>query len=218
MNQFLSSKGFSLNELMVVIAIIAILASTIYVSFVGASASGRDAKRQADLRNLQVAVEQYKNKYGRYPAAGCGVAEGAWAQESTTCTDYISGITPEFMARLPRDSRASAGTGFAYRTNAAAGTVEAGAVYKIVVDGTIESETVTIGHPFYSCSTDLVVCGTGCTSVAERSYGVWGGFAINATAGGGIDEFAPNVRQLIETNAARDTILLPTSQVICAQP
>lgn len=207
MNRFSQIRGFSLNELMVAIAIIAILASVIYVSFVGASGTGRDTKRQADLRNLQVAIEQYNQKYGRYPAAGCISLPGPWRQEDT-CPDYVTGLTPEFMSRLPRDSRGGSGLGYAYRTNAE------GTVYKLVVDGTVESETVTAGHPFYSCSTDLIVCDSGCTGTADRSYGVWGGFALQAPA----DQFAPNPLASLSSPLQVTTALAPTRDVICSQP
>ncbi len=59
--------GFTLIELLVVIAIIGILASIITVSLTSARAKGRDAKRIADIRTIQLALENYYSDNGYYP-------------------------------------------------------------------------------------------------------------------------------------------------------
>ena len=62
-----NNKGFTLIELLVVIAIIGILATLAIVSLTTARSSSRDAKRIADLKQLQTALELYYNDYGSYP-------------------------------------------------------------------------------------------------------------------------------------------------------
>lgn len=63
-----AQAGFTLIELLVVIAIIGLLSSVILASLNGARQKGRDARRQADLKQLQVALELYYSNNGSYPA------------------------------------------------------------------------------------------------------------------------------------------------------
>ena len=65
--QIQNKKGFTLIELLVVIAIIGILATLAVVALSTARSSSRDAKRIADLKQLQTALELYYNDYGSYP-------------------------------------------------------------------------------------------------------------------------------------------------------
>ena len=62
-----STKGFTLIELLVVIAIIGVLASIVMVSLSGAKSKSRDAKRQADIKNIQLALSLYYSDNGMYP-------------------------------------------------------------------------------------------------------------------------------------------------------
>ena len=61
------SKGFTLIELRVVIAIIGILASIITGSLASARARGRDAKRVADIKNIELALKLYYADNLKYP-------------------------------------------------------------------------------------------------------------------------------------------------------
>jgi len=62
-----NKSGFTLVELLVVIAIIAILATLAIVALQQARKSARDAKRIADVRQMQTALELYFNDWGQYP-------------------------------------------------------------------------------------------------------------------------------------------------------
>lgn len=61
------SRGFTLIEMLIVITIIAVLASMILVGMGGARAKARDARRIGDLHNIQNALELYYANYGTYP-------------------------------------------------------------------------------------------------------------------------------------------------------
>ena len=60
-------RGFTLIELMVVIAIIGILASIVLAGLGTAKQSGRDAKRISDIKNIQLALAEYYGDNLKYP-------------------------------------------------------------------------------------------------------------------------------------------------------
>lgn len=161
---------------MVVITIVAILAAIVYSNVGAASPKARDAERQADIRNLQTAIEQYKQKNGRYPAMGCTPGSDQISSESD-CATYVASLAPEFITVLPKDTRRGTGGGYGYVTNAD------GTSYKVMALGTVESETVTASHPFKRCENSGVgICGSSgvCSpsnSEYQTTYALWGGFA-----------------------------------------
>ena len=81
-----SAQGFTLIELMVVISIIAILATIGLFSIRNAQASARDAKRTAAITGIQVALERYYSDTQLYPNTDC-------AGVITTLASYL-GATP----------------------------------------------------------------------------------------------------------------------------
>jgi len=60
-------RGFTLIELLVVVAIIGLLSSVVMASLNSARVKARDAKRAAEIRQIQIAVESYYNDNGHYP-------------------------------------------------------------------------------------------------------------------------------------------------------
>ncbi|MEK7560809.1 MAG: prepilin-type N-terminal cleavage/methylation domain-containing protein [Patescibacteria group bacterium] len=71
-NFFKQRKGFTLIELLVVIAIIGILASIVLASLNQARRKSRDARRIADVKQIQLALELYFDDNQTYPA-GTGI-------------------------------------------------------------------------------------------------------------------------------------------------
>lgn len=88
-----NAKGFTLIELLVVIAIIGLLASIIMVSLSSAKAKSRDARRQADLKSIQLALSLYYNDNGMYPMN----------IYSTSGAAPSSGLAPTYLPVVPTD-------------------------------------------------------------------------------------------------------------------
>jgi prepilin-type N-terminal cleavage/methylation domain-containing protein len=123
-----TSRGFTLIELLVVIAIIGILSSVVLASLNDARQKSRDAKRIADVKQLQLANELYFDSNGSYaitladlapdfisvvptdPVGGGSylyAALGA-AAACTTSTDYHLGATLEQTTHTALGSDADA--------------------------------------------------------------------------------------------------------------
>lgn len=102
----MKQKGFTLIELLVVIAIIGLLASVVLVSLNSARKKARDAKRIADIKQMQKALEFYNDKYGHYPD---GDGDGCWGWDigNQTLPFLNNGSLNEFMSKPPIDPSAT---------------------------------------------------------------------------------------------------------------
>lgn len=114
-------SGFTLIELLVVIAIIGVLSAIVLTSVNRVRMKSRDARRVADMRTIQTALELYFSDYGRYPshnsdasqAPGSSITCDTWdcsnqlAQSDPTCTNdpnpcegaqFLSVLIPKYLA------------------------------------------------------------------------------------------------------------------------
>jgi len=177
MSNTLNRAGFTLVEIMVVITIISILTSVLYVSFNAARENSRDQVRQSDLKQLQLAIELYKAQNGSYPDSGCGAADSHFAGPGpaapgnyTSCSDWIDGLTPEFIAELPSDptSESETGKGFYYRSD--------GSKYKILVKNSVERNFITsYNQNFARCPgpSGNAACPAGTAPRSENTYALY---------------------------------------------
>ncbi len=60
-------NGFTLVEILIVVAILAFLAVTTIGFFLPQISKGRDAKRKGDLDRIKIAIEEYEKDYNCYP-------------------------------------------------------------------------------------------------------------------------------------------------------
>ena len=99
------NSGFTLIELLVVIAIIGMLSSVVLASLNSARAKARDAKRIADLKELQKALEFYFDDNRQYPPHDSG------AEVTSSLTELVSDYIPE----LPTDPTRTGVNGYRYQ-------------------------------------------------------------------------------------------------------
>ena len=97
------NAGFTLIELLVVIAIIGVLASTVLASLNSARMKARDARRIADLKQIQLALEFYFDANGYYPQSGCGWDCNGYSYSFDATWDTLATNLRPYIATLPRD-------------------------------------------------------------------------------------------------------------------
>ena len=100
-------KGFTLVELLVAIAVIGLVATLSMVSLQSARIQARNTRRLTDLRQIRSALELYQNDHQGYPVStgGAGVWDGLYSSWGDSSTNWIDGLSPTYIAQLPRDPR-----------------------------------------------------------------------------------------------------------------
>lgn len=84
--------GFTLIELLVVIAIIGILASIVLASLNSARVKARDARRIADIRQIQLALELFADANSQSYPAGDEAGASSVSDFAAIATKYISAV------------------------------------------------------------------------------------------------------------------------------
>jgi prepilin-type N-terminal cleavage/methylation domain-containing protein len=88
-------QGFTLNELLVVIAVLSILASLTIASYAQARRYARDGRRKTDTKAYVAAIEQQRITTGSYGVAEVGNGGNGWGRvnhsaETETSKDTIA--------------------------------------------------------------------------------------------------------------------------------
>lgn len=144
-------RGFTLIELMVVVAIIAILAGILIPNFVNARAQAQTAACESNLRSIATSLELYYTDNQVYPTAS-----NASVQPSLLTSNGVA-----YLDNTPKDPAAqTASAAYSLTTTQASGGSPA--TYTITCPGvhvgsTLQKLPLTGG-------TSGTVCGGGCTA------------------------------------------------------
>lgn len=154
MNLKIGHKGFTLIEILIVVAIIAILSSVVLVGLGPTQRAGRDARRVSDLKQTQTGLELYYNKCGYYPGDAeasnpCSATPAdanTWSSMTTALTGSNIGVK-----NVPQDP--TSGHTYYYGTNVITGATTGVSSY--VIAATLED----VNNPAFSNYTVIALTG-----------------------------------------------------------
>jgi len=129
-----NNKGFTLIELLVVIAIIGLLSTLAVVSLNNARTKSRDARRVADIKQMQTALELYFTDESTYPDAP---ASGICPDAATAAAGNMQGccITTPASGNLGIAANCTTGAGnITYMSQIPSNPTPNGSDYIIVAD------------------------------------------------------------------------------------
>jgi len=109
-------KGFTLIEMLVVVAIIGTLASLVAANITSGRVRARDARRKHDLGQVKNALRLYYNDYQSYPANTGDDIDGCGVTGTSTCvwgSDFTADTT-KYMSQLPIDPTNSGNFVYSY--------------------------------------------------------------------------------------------------------
>ena len=157
MKKFSARKGFTLVELMIVIAIIGILAAVLYPSLMGYLERTRDTNRQQAMNQVGTALGTYFADMNAYPTA-----------KSDKCLDDIkgdlegAGKAVQYLKTLPKDPKAASNkigncaSGYAYFNLKDTSAYMVGAKMEVVTNGNMALDTLPTGVTGKATFNDLM--------------------------------------------------------------
>lgn len=149
--------GFTLIELLVVIAIIGLLSTLAIVALGTARLKSRDARRVADLKQIQTALELFMNDNGFYPAS-TSIQLGDTNHACLNSSGFgTAGCSSPYMATIPKDPKNGyyfyTGSGNTYNVSASLeGTINniSGPIAVTPNSGVSAASQIALNIPFNS--------------------------------------------------------------------
>jgi len=147
-----AQRGFTLIEMMVVVAIIAILVALLAPNFIRARAQAQTAACEANLKEIATALELYQTDHDAYPVASNQSIDGNTSDP----------LTP-YLRQVPVDPAAGRGSFYSYSVRTAAGGSTS---YTIVCPGRHDAATLQTISPGTTNTHLQYDSGTGLSAVA----------------------------------------------------
>lgn len=104
-----SSSGFTLIEILVVIAVVAVILGLAVPNYLGARQRARDIRRKSELVQMKNALRLYYNDYQRYPGTssgkyivGCGTTGDELCSADSAFAAGAAGSETVYMRILPQ--------------------------------------------------------------------------------------------------------------------
>jgi prepilin-type N-terminal cleavage/methylation domain-containing protein len=106
-----SPSGFTLVEMLVVITIIGILAALVTAAVMMALRRGRIASQVTEIRQLEAAVEAYKQKYGEYPPDFTGISSSSTDAQNAVLR-HLAKVFPRYQPGISTGTATNNWAGF----------------------------------------------------------------------------------------------------------
>ena len=90
-----AEKGFTLIELMIVIAVIGILAAIALPRFGSVKSTANRARAESEMKNIQTALEMYYSKHEAYPGTGKEELKDIEGIDYSVIKTYKGGYSPD---------------------------------------------------------------------------------------------------------------------------
>lgn len=152
-------RGFTLMELMIVVAVLAIIAAVLIPQFRGVTNDAKYSRAKSDLRNLKTALILYINEYNRLPDTTDSIS---------IVEDALQGMTNRVVDRIPNDP--FSGSQYYYAATNESSSTGTFAIGSVGADGT-KNASITAADTVGTIGDDVVATNAANVSGASGDGG-----------------------------------------------
>ncbi len=138
MNRNAPRRGFTLIELMIVVAILGIIIAIVAFNLINAIERARQRRTMGDMHAIAVAIETYATDHNRYPPSSSFALPSGLSLPTTTIGGAANYLQPTYMKSVPLVDGwrswytygvTTEGTDYVLRSGGRDGTFEASPAY-----------------------------------------------------------------------------------------